>query len=61
MNQRPSIEKFFPENTSLGEAIKEYRKSLVMYRYIHALEQYADELEKIVVTLKMDKLSGHGD
>lgn len=43
--KRPKIEDFFPEGTSLTEALNEYKKSSILFNYLKALDDYADDLE----------------
>jgi len=43
--KRPKIEDFFPEGTSLSDAMKEYKKSKVLFDFIQAQDQYIDGLE----------------
>lgn len=43
--ERPKIEDFMPKDAGITTVHKEYNKSLILYSYMNALDQYIDELE----------------
>jgi hypothetical protein len=50
---RPRIEEFFPAGTTLSQAHKKYMESPELYRYIQALDAYADELTAWAIKAEM--------
>lgn len=50
--ERPSIINFFPKETTLEEAHNSYLKSPEMFKYMSALDNYADFLES-----KLDEIA----
>lgn len=43
--ERPKIEDFFPEGTGLSEAMKEFKKSDILFKYAQALDRYCDYVD----------------